>query len=215
MRHWNLASLSIAAALALWAAPAAQVGQVTRLIPRAELMRGRSTLPLHEKDAVAENDRIRTEDTGRVRVVLNDGSILTLGSSSLLTVKSLRQSSKAGSAVLAYGRLRAVVTAQSASQQSFQVRTATAVLGVLGTTVYVEADRKSAHVVNISEKGSGSRVRVRNAKRRIRGEVILMPGEGTVVEAGRPPIPPHSMGDKVLEEFVSKTEIPEAPGRKR
>jgi len=213
MRHWKLASLTFATALALWAAPAAQVGQVTRLIPRAELMRGRATLPLQEKDAVAENDRIRTEDTGRARVVLNDGSILNLGTSSLLTVKSLRQASKAGSLDLAYGRLRAVVAARTASQQSFQMRTATAVLGVLGTTVYVEADRKSAHVVNMSEKDSGSRVRVRNANRRIRGEVILMPGEGTVVEAGRPPVPPHSMGDKVLAEFVSQTEIPEGPGR--
>ena len=183
-------------------------GRVTRVIPRADLLRGRFGGLLKDNAEVVENDRIQTQSMGRARVVLNDGSILNVGSDSMLTIRGASQGSRAGSLELRYGRIRAIVAGQTSSSV-FQVRTATAVAGVLGTTIFVEIQGQATHIVNISEEGSGSQVRVNNVDRRIRGEVILMPGQGTMVMPGEPPIPPHVMGAAVVSDFLALTEVPQ------
>src|SRR5258706_12276856 len=64
------------------------MGRVTRVVKTVDLLRGKSSAALKEQDALAENDRIRTQSSGRARVVLTDGSILNVGASTLFTVKS-------------------------------------------------------------------------------------------------------------------------------
>ena len=188
------------------AAPTAVAGYATRVFPRVELTRGRSTAYLSEQDTVTENDLIRTRDAGRARVSLDDGSILSIGANSMLTVKAVSQASRAGSLELRYGKLRAIVAAKAASQP-FEVRTATAVCGVLGTTLFINATKKLSHVINISDPDSGSRVRVVSSNPKIRGEVFLLPGEGTLVPKGQPPAHPHTMGRDVVGAAKADTEI--------
>jgi hypothetical protein len=175
------------AAALLWAAT--DIGNVTRVVRTADLLRGKSTAALKERDGVAENDRIRTQASGRARVVLHDGSILNIGSSTLFTVKGVTEGSRAGSLEIAYGRIRAEVAASAAGGR-FQIRTSTAVCGVLGTTVFVDASRDLTRVANLSDDPK-SLVRVVSSDAKTTGEVILKPGEGTSVPVKGGPQPPR------------------------
>lgn len=207
MRIWGIVALTLATALAGAAGRVVEIGRVTRVLARADITRGGFSGQVQENASVAENDRIQTQDGARARVVLNDGSILTIGSRSALVIKNATTSSRAGSLEIAYGMVRAQV-ASNPGPNRFQVRTQTAVMDVLGTTVFIDATPGSSHIVNLSDPASGSQVRVASANPRIRGEVLLNPGEGTVVEQGKPPIPPHAMGPDVTRHFVADTDIP-------
>src|SRR5258706_9136292 len=207
MRLWAIVMLSLAAVLVSAAGRAVEIGRATRVIPRADITRGGFSGLLQENAGVAENDRIQTQDGGRARVVLNDGSILNIGSKSALTIKNETRSSRAGSLEIAYGMVRAEVVGRLAARR-FEIRTFTAVGGVLGTTVFVDATPGSTHIVNLSDAASGSQVRVTSSNPRIRGHVVLNPGEGTIVEQGKPPVPPHAMGPEVTRQFVADTDIP-------
>ena len=150
--------------------------------------------------------RIRTQSSGRARVVLNDGSILNIGSSSLLTVRGAEEATRAGSLELSYGLVRAVVTA-SVEQRSFQVRTSTAVCGVLGTTLFIDSSRDLTRVANLSEEPD-ARVRVVSTNPAVRGEVVLLPGQGTSVPAQGPPQPPRRWTVEEVQAANQDTQIP-------
>ena len=90
-------SLLLLAAAAIPTNTVVTTGRVTRVIPRADLLRGRFGGLLKDNSEVAENDRIQTQSMGRARVVLNDGSILNVGSDSMLTIRGASQISRAGS----------------------------------------------------------------------------------------------------------------------
>jgi hypothetical protein len=171
-------------------------GRATRVISQVQLTHGRAKSSLNEMDPVAENDQIQTAAMGRARVVLWDGSILNVGASSQLTVKAAPAASQPAAIELAYGRVRAEVTKRMAGA-AFEVRTSTAICGVLGTTLFVDHDskKKFSHVINISPLDSGSQVKVRSADSKIPGEVTLNPGQGTLVYKGKAPSPPHVMGE--------------------
>ena len=202
MRATALAFLVMAAVLA---ATPAEVGHTTKVIRAAELLRGKSTTPLKENEAVAENDRLRTQSSGRVRVVLNDGSILNVGSSSMLTIRGDSEISRSGSLEMAYGRLRAMINSNSKEGRPYEVRTATAVCGVLGTTLFVDSSRDLTRIANLSEDPN-SRVRVTGI--RAAGEVILMPGQGTSVPAARAPQPPRRWSPEEIRAANADTDLP-------
>ena len=195
----------ICVAALLPAAPAADIGHTTRVIRRADVLRGKSTTALKEQEGVAENDRIRTQSSGRVRVVLNDGSILNIGSSSLLIVRGAAETTSAGVLELSYGRLRAVVAAQVG--KNFEVRTRTAVCGVLGTTLFIDSSQDLTRVANLSEEPS-ARVRVTSTNPAARGEVVLLPGQGTSVPAQGPPQPPRRWTLEEVQAANQDTQIP-------
>src|SRR6266404_4217262 len=125
MRTSLVLLLGLTLAAGVVAAPSG-IGKTTKVVKSADLLRGKSKTAIKENQDVEDNDQIRTQSSGRVRVVLNDGSILNVGSSSLLTVRAASGEVRSGSLDLAYGRLRAVV-AGTASPSRFEVRTATAV----------------------------------------------------------------------------------------
>jgi len=194
------------AAAAMWAVPSG-IGRATKVVRSADLLRRSATTKLKENDAVEENDRIRTQSSGRVRVVLNDGSILNLGQSSLLTVRATTATSRAGSLELAYGRVRAVVTQSKSAPALFEVRTATAVCGVLGTTLFVDSSRDLTRIANLSDDAT-SRVRVVSTNPQAPGEVILLPGQGTSVPVSRAPQPPRRWSPEEVRAANADTEIP-------
>lgn len=181
------------------------VGKVARLIPRADLTRAARTMRLNENDAVAENDRIRTAAGGRTRITLNDGSILNVGSASELVVKVTQGAGQASNLELRYGRVRAWVAAR-AGASPFQVRTQTAVCGVLGTTIFVDASRDLTRVANLSAEAT-ARVRVISTNSAMAQEVILLPGEGTAVPSNRPPQPPRRWTREEMQSAYEDTDI--------
>ncbi len=191
------------------ASPSREVGHATRVIPRVELNHGHKRSWLNELDPVWENDQVQTAASGRARLVLSDGSILSVGADSLLTVKKSPGASQAGTVELAYGKIRAEVTKRMAGGAAFEVRTSTAICGVLGTTLFVDHNRreKFSHVINISPLDSGSQVKVRSADSRIAGEVTLNPGQGTLVYKGKAPSMPHVMGQPDRDAARAETEV--------
>jgi ferric-dicitrate binding protein FerR (iron transport regulator) len=180
------------------------------VIRSADLLRGSATAKLKENDALEENDRIRTQSSGRVRVVLNDGSILNVGQSSLLTIRPTTATWRAGSLEMAYGRVRAIVNPgvkTTPMSPPFEVRTATALCGVLGTTLFVDASRDLTRIANLSDDAN-SRVRVVSTNPQAPGEVILMPGQGTSVPVSGAPQPPRRWSPEEVRAANADTEIP-------
>jgi ferric-dicitrate binding protein FerR (iron transport regulator) len=201
----------IALLLAAVPVPSIEAGKATRVVPRVELTHGRTHTQLNEKDAVSENDRIHTEANGRPRVVLSDGSILNVGSDSQMTIKAAAGAGPAAGPAtveLAFGKLRAEINKRVSGGTAFEVRTSTAVCGVLGTTLFVEQTKEFSHVINLSPADSGSQVKVTSSNRRLKKYVTLNPGQGTLVYKGKAPSDPHVMGQVDRDKFSADTDIP-------
>ncbi len=196
------------ASVTAWLAVAAQlpaVGQVARLVPRVDAVRLNKTVHLREQDPVSENDRVRTAAGGRTRIVLNDGSILNVGSASEMTIRTIPGTSQVSQVLLSYGRVRGFI-AKRAAGQPLEIRTRTAVCGVLGTIIFVDASRDVTRVANVSGD-QVSRVRVTSTAGNIKQEVILLPGEGTSVPAGRGPQPPRRWTREEMQAAYDDTNI--------
>jgi ferric-dicitrate binding protein FerR (iron transport regulator) len=200
-------SLCLAGTVALATAAPAAIGKVTKVFKKTDLLRGKGKLDVAENIEVAENDQVRTQSNGRVRIVLNDGSILSVGQNSFLTVKASTAEGRAGSLDLRYGKVRAVVSASLAGATPYSIRTNTAVCGVLGTTVFVDATRGVTRVANLSDEPN-SRVRVASSDPRAGGAVVLNPGEGTSVAAGRAPGPARRWSPEEVRAANGDTTIP-------
>src|SRR5207245_8906699 len=108
-------------------------GKVTGVVPVGHIERGPTKPQLSKGDAVLWNDSVVTERQGRARVVLDDGSILNVGSDSRLLVRQHNAKSQQTELFLAAGRMRAQVVKLTRSNPKFEVLTNTAVCGVLGT----------------------------------------------------------------------------------
>src|SRR5208337_1959903 len=108
-------------------------GQVKALLPDA----WQNAQPLAVNAALQWNDLLKTNAKGRVRVGLTDGSILSVGSSSELKVVQHDAKSQQTSIELKYGELRSQVTKITQPGGKYEVKTANAVIGVIGTDFYV------------------------------------------------------------------------------
>ncbi len=132
--------LSTSLSLVLIVMPAAGVpagdqpaGQVKALLPDAS----RNGQSLAVNAALQWNDLLKTNAKGRVRVGLTDGSILSVGSNSELKVVQHDAKSQQTSIELKYGELRNQVTKITQPGGKYEVKTANAVIGVIGTDFYV------------------------------------------------------------------------------
>ncbi|MCX6618605.1 MAG: FecR domain-containing protein, partial [Acidobacteria bacterium] len=188
----------------LWAQKKA--GQVTRQIQPAQVQRSQAAaaaarpagaggivpkitpVAATDKMPIYWEDKLVTGDGGRMRAQLEDGSILSLGQKSELLVREHNARTQQSSLQLSYGQVRAQVVKLSRPDSKFEIRTNTAICGVLGTDEYIEATTPfSTLVVNMSDPNSRSQVEVRNSDPRVTGMVVLNPGQATVVDQGKPP----------------------------
>lgn len=124
--------------LASLPAAAQAAGKVAQMVPAGFIQRGTSTNEAKKADPVEWNDILRTNDAGRMRIALEDGSLLSVGARTELRVVKHDPQSNQTLVEMIYGRARANVVPIRKSGGSFQVRTPTAVIGVLGTTVDIE-----------------------------------------------------------------------------
>src|SRR5579871_2797170 len=129
------------------------------------------------------NDTLKTGDSSRLRAQLTDGSILSLGQKAQLKVLQHDARSQQSSFELLEGKVRADVVHLSQPNSNFDIRTNTAVCGVLGTDEVVDADSPTATVV-ISISGV---VTVRSSDPNVVGSVQLSPGQTTTVRPGQAP----------------------------
>jgi hypothetical protein len=120
--------------------PNPRAGEVSRVIPAVNLLRGAKSMTASAKTAVDWNDVVNTQANGRARVSLDDGSVLNVGSDSSMKVVKHDAGAQQTDLEVTVGKIRA--QAQKISQPSgkFEVHTPAGVAGVVGTDFYVSYD---------------------------------------------------------------------------
>ena len=121
----------------------AKAGNITALLPVAHLVRGAGKTAVitdaKKGDELVWNDLVKTEKGGRARITLSDQSILSLGSQAELRIVKHDARTQQTSLQMAYGRVRAQVASITRDGGSFELRTPTAVAGVIGTDFGVDS----------------------------------------------------------------------------
>jgi ferric-dicitrate binding protein FerR (iron transport regulator) len=139
--------------LPLWAQappghPAA--GQITALVAAAE----RNNRALKLKEQVDWDDLVRTDRSGRARLSLRDGSILSLGSNTEVKVVEHDPTDQQTVVEMNFGKVRSRVVALNQPGGRFEVRTPVAVTNVLGTDFFTQYDPPSKTFRVICYSGS-------------------------------------------------------------
>lgn len=130
-------SFSIALPPQLHAQAGQRAGQVTRVVPTANIQRAGQQTAAAAQTPVFWQDVVATDRGGRARVALDDGSVLNVGSESSLTITKHDASTQQSELELTYGRVRANVVRLARPGAKFEVKTRTAVAGVVGTDFFL------------------------------------------------------------------------------
>ncbi|HTZ35824.1 MAG TPA: FecR family protein [Stellaceae bacterium] len=148
--------LAAAAVLSLgWPAPAAAetCGKVLVMKGTAMVERGGQTQPLTVNEDVDTGDTIEAPGDAKVRLRMNDGSILTVAADGRLSLDKYAVDGSGrrqeGDMTMLSGTLRAVVNAGTGTPD-FEVKTTTAVAAARGTEWYVETQGDTTQVSVVS-----------------------------------------------------------------
>ena len=181
-------------------------GKITALLPTVHVARGRGKAAkvseLAKGDTLLWDDLIRTEKGGRARITLLDQSILSLGSQAELRI--IRHDSKTQQTALelGYGRLRAEVASLTRDGSKFEVRTPTAVAGVIGTDFGSDSSVPGTTTfVCIS-----GLVQVANTDPKVGGSVACSAGMTTTVQTGKSPTAPKPATQDQVQQLIQDTE---------
>jgi ferric-dicitrate binding protein FerR (iron transport regulator) len=133
-----------------------EAGKVTREVPHGTVDRQGKVTPLVLNDAIDWNDDVKTQDKGRLQITLTDGSVLSVGSRSEMKVVKHDAQTQQTDIELTSGTVKADVQKITKAGGHFEVHTATAVIGVVGTTFLVKSDSKGTTVCNTTQGGDGT-----------------------------------------------------------
>jgi len=184
------------------AAPRAS-GKITALIPLDFVLREQKSLDAKKDMPVFWGDTVKTERGGRVRVQLEDGSILNVGSQSSLLIQRHDANTQQTELELIYGRVRANAVKIATPSGEFNVRTRAAVAGVVGTEEYLDATDILTTVIALG----GGQVVVISTDPRFPDPIFLNPGEAVTLIAGRRPPPKRLATTEELVKAVQETEV--------
>ena len=216
----NFAAISASAAgvpgqsVAVGSRPEPQhAGTVLAAIPIDRVQRqgqGAGTA-LNGNDAIDTGDIVTTKESGRLRIVISDGSILNIGTGSTLKIARYEPQAHQTQIEFTSGHMRVEVAKQTQPGSSWEVQTATAVAGGGGADFIVEAQPDATTVLCI-----GGLTSVRNADPAVTGRLILYAGQFTTVARGAAPSAPKLAANTVLQSQVDQTTVgalaPGAPG---
>ncbi len=206
---WSL--VAVAAFIALlacgWVAQAqaqSSAGSVTVLEGTASLQRGGNRLDVVVGTVVDIGDTI-TVESGHLTIVLNDGSVLKAGTSSVLKVDEQLlgpAGAVASTKVSLYaGILRSIVRHTSSGDlPNFKVNTPNAIISVRGTkfdTAYSEGAQRRGFgdCTRFTDiKGYEGRVGARNAALPSSDETAIDGGYETTIACDSPPLQPGPLG---------------------
>jgi FecR protein len=190
--------------------PAPKVGEkagtVSALLPIATVTRGTgkaaSTNEAKKGDELIWNDLVKTQKGGRARITLNDQSILSMGSQSELKIVKHDDRTQQTALQLVGGQVRANVSRITRQGGSFELRTPTAVAGVIGTDFGADSSSVGSTVfVCIS-----GITQVSNSDPTIQGSVQCAAGLTTTVTAGKPPTIPTTATPQQIQQLIQDTE---------
>lgn len=108
-------------------------GELAGSVTALDQLATRNGTGLTVHDQVQWNDQLQTNNTGRLRLNLRDGSILSLGANSQMRVIQHNAAAQQTTLELLFGRLRSQVVKLTQPNSKFEVRTPTSVAGVIGT----------------------------------------------------------------------------------
>ena len=177
-----------------------QAGAVSALLPRGVAERPAGPKDLGLRDPLFWNDLVKTLEAGRLRITLEDKSVLNIGARSSMRIVQHDLKTQQSRLELEYGRVRAVVVKRLAPGGSFELTTRNAALGVVGTHFYVRGDEKETTVICLEDQ-----VRVRNRDPNVHGEELLSAGELTTVVGSRPPTPKRSATPQEIRQAMEET----------
>jgi len=189
------------------AAPAGRkAGNVSALLPVAKITRGigqtRSVTEAKKGDEVQWQDLIQTEKGGRARILLEDQSVISLGSQAELRIMQHNRASQQTSMQLTYGRVRMQVASITRDGGRFELRTPTAVAGVIGTDFGTDSSLPGVTQF-ICITGI---VSVANEDSRVPGSVQCPAGTTTTVNRGMAPTPPQPATQQQIRQLIQDTE---------
>ncbi len=137
-------ALLLFCSLAMSASVAAQVsqsaGKITAVVPIVNVAHGAQQVAASTSQQVFWGDVINTGHLARARVALDDGSVLSVGSDSNLTIAKHDTGEQQTDLDLAYGQVRAKAVKLVKPNARFQIRTPVGVAGVVGTEMVVLFD---------------------------------------------------------------------------
>lgn len=159
-------------------------------------------IPLRFNDSVNWEDLVRTLRTGRVRIALLDGSFLNIGARSNMRITKHDPKARQTQIELTLGRLRAEVVKLTQAGASFEVRTQTAVIGVVGTIFVIHALPNLTRLFCIEGV-----VSVRNINPAVVGTATSHAGEAATVPSGLPPTGAVRVATARVQSEMNQTQV--------
>jgi hypothetical protein len=163
-------------------------------------------MPLNVQSPVHRGDTIQTLEAAKIKLLLIDGTELSLGERGTMTLSKLvyapQRQTHQGVVHIARGFFRAVAH-KVLPQTAFEVRTATAVAAVRGTQWLGEVTPEVTAIVVLQGE-----VTVAHADAKVRGKVKLTPGLGTDVQGKRSPTAPRQWAEERVSKLLQATALP-------
>jgi len=180
-----------------------QAGEVLALFGQCVVETGGRTNLLKLGDAVNVGDTVEVAAGAKLKLRMNDGSVIAVASGGRLTIADYRigEGGQSRDAVLSLGvgLLRAVVPALTGPPH-FEVDTATSVAAVRSTDWFIEAKAGSTQVGVLEGRVSLKSVAT--------GQEIVIPARwGARVEAGRDPVPARVWTRAEFDDFIARTNL--------
>jgi hypothetical protein len=201
-RYSCVTLVSLVFALMMRVAWAQEVGTVATLEGTAEVGRGDIWTAADLGTAVAMGDQVRTGNPGRLSIVFQDDSVLTVADDSLVVIDQQVFNPSGGIVSsligLMRGKLQAVVGEYyHESGSAYEIKTVTAVAGVRGTEFSVSYDPATGVTEVMAVSGV---VHVHSVVDPTGPGVLVRASEVTTVAPGQLPVPPHRIGANIFRQ---------------
>lgn len=199
--------------LVLWATlasaqPGKPIGRVVALQGSVMVLHTDSprSEPLQVQSPVYQDDLIQTLADSKAKLVLVDGTELTLGPEGALRLTAYvytpRQEHQQSVLTLFFGVFRIVVE-KLLPHGTFEVQTSNAVAAIRGTDWMAQVEPGATAVVVLD-----GTVAVTHVRPDVGGEVILQAGMGTDVRGEQAPTPPKQWGQARINALLQATTLP-------
>jgi hypothetical protein len=183
---------------------AQEVGTVAAVDGSAKIGRGDLWLTVTPGAAVHRGDEIRTGRPGRLQIVFQDDTVLTVSDDSRVVVNEQVFDPDRGKARSLLGLLQGKVSALVSEYYqrpgaAYEIKTATAVAGVRGTEFVVSYDPRDERTDVTGLSGS---VEVISAFDRSGRSVFVTAQEVTTVTRGHLPTAPRRLSDTLFHQYI-------------
>jgi hypothetical protein len=173
------------------------IGRVADLTGPAVVLRERGPQALYRGARIYREDRLRTLETAKLKIVFADGSELVVGADSKVNIARYAPDEGEGVLQLLRGILRAVVP-DSTRWERFDLQTRNAVASARSTEwiVVLTLERTSVFVIDgaVDVSAAGGQVRLRN-------------GDGTDIPVGAAPGDPVQWGQARVSRALTRTTL--------